>query len=212
MRRLEESAQGIKSVRLDDLFAQIQAGKVKELRIILKADVQGSREAITNTLSKLTTEVVKVSILHRATGGITESDVGLASASGAIIIGFNVRPDATAKRAADKSHVDIRFYVIIYKLSEDIESAIRGLLDPELQAMTDGYALVRSGCRLPKNEKAAGLMVNSGKISRNSQVRALRNGAVIYDGTVAALKRFKDDVREVAEGYECGISLRDFND
>jgi translation initiation factor IF-2 len=212
MRRLEESAQGIKSVSLDDLFAQIQAGKVKELRIILKADVQGSLEAITNTLGKLSTDDVKVSILHRATGGITESDVGLASASGAIIIGFNVRPDATAKRAADKSHVDIRFYDIIYKLSEDIEKAMRGLLDPEFQDVTDGYAEVRAVFRLPKNEQAAGLMVTEGKISRNSQVRALRNGAVIYDGTVASLKRFKDDVREVSEGYECGISLRDFND
>jgi translation initiation factor IF-2 len=211
LRRLEESAQGIKSVSLDDLFAQIQAGKVKELRIILKADVQGSLEAITNTLGKLSTEVVKVNVLHRATGGITESDVGLASASEAIIIGFNVRPDAAAKRAADKNQVDIRFYDIIYKLSEDIEKAMQGMLDPEFHDVTDGYAEVRAVFRLPKNEQAAGLMVTSGKITRNSQVRVLRNGAVIYDGTVSSLKRFKDDVREVAEGYECGISLRDFN-
>jgi translation initiation factor IF-2 len=211
LRRLEESAQGIKSVSLDDLFAQIQAGKVKELRIILKADVQGSLEAITNTLGKLSTEVVKVNVLHRATGGITESDVGLAAASEAIIIGFNVRPDAAAKRAADKNQVDIRFYDIIYKLSEDIEKAMQGMLDPEFHDVTDGYAEVRAVFRLPKNEQAAGLMVTSGKITRNSQVRVLRNGAVVYDGTVSSLKRFKDDVREVAEGYECGISLRDFN-
>ena len=212
LRRLEESAQGIKSVSLDDLFAQIQAGRIKELRIILKADVQGSLEAITNTLSKLTTDDVKVTVLHRATGGISESDIGLAAASGAIIIGFNVRPDASAKRAADKNHVDVRFYDIIYKLSEDIEKAMRGLLDPEFQDVTDGYATVRAVFRLPKNEQAAGLMVTDGKATRNSQVRVLRNGAVIYDGSVATLKRFKDDVREVATGYECGISLRDFND
>ena len=211
-RRMEEAAQGIKAVSLDDLFAQIQAGKVKELRIILKADVQGSLEAISQTLAKLTTDTVKVSVLHKATGGITESDVALASASGAIIIGFNVRPDATAKRAADKNRVDIRFYDIIYNLSEDIENAMKGMLEPTYHDVTDGYAEVRAVFRLPKNEQAAGLMVTEGKVLRNSRVRLLRNGAVIYDGTISALKRFKDDVREVAQGYECGISLENFND
>jgi translation initiation factor IF-2 len=211
-RRLEEAAQGIKSVSLDDLFAQIQAGKVKELRIILKADVQGSLEAISQTLAKLSTDIVKVNVLHKATGGITESDVALAYASDAIIIGFNVRPDAAAKRAADKNHVDIRFYDIIYKLSEDIENAMKGMLDPTFHDVTDGYAEVRAVFRLPKNEQAAGLMVTEGKVTRNSRVRLLRNGAVIYDGTISALKRFKDDVREVAQGYECGISLEGFND
>jgi translation initiation factor IF-2 len=212
MRRFEESAQGIKSISLDDLFAQIQAGKIKELRIILKADVQGSLEAITQTISKLSTDQVKVSVLHRATGGITESDVQLASASDAIIIGFNVRPDATAKRAADKNRVDIRFYDIIYKLSEDIENAMVGMLDPTYHDVTDGYAEVRAVFRLPKNEQAAGIMVTEGRVTRNSQVRMLRGGAVIYDGTISALKRFKDDVREVTQGYECGISLTNFND
>jgi translation initiation factor IF-2 len=212
MRRFEESAQGIKSVSLDDLFAQIQAGKVKELRIILKADVQGSLEAITQTIGKLSTEQVKVTVLHRATGGITESDVALASASDAIIIGFNVRPDATAKRAADKNRVDIRFYDIIYKLSEDIEKAMVGMLDPTYHDVTDGYAEVRAVFRLPKNEQAAGIMVTEGRVTRNSQVRMLRGGAVIYDGTISALKRFKDDAREVTQGYECGISLTNFND
>lgn len=211
-RRLEEAAQGIKSISLDDLFAQIQSGKVKELRLILKADVQGSLEAISQTLSKLSTDIVKVTILHKATGGITESDVALAYASDAIIIGFNVRPDAVAKRAADKNHIDIRFYDIIYKLSEDIEKAMKGMLDPTFHDVTDGYAEVRAVFRLPKNEQAAGLMVTEGKIVRSSRVRLLRNGAVIYDGTISALKRFKDDVREVAQGYECGISLEGFND
>jgi translation initiation factor IF-2 len=211
-RRLEEAAQGIKSVSLDDLFAQIQAGKVKELRIILKADVQGSLEAISQTLAKLSTDTVKVTVLHKATGGITESDVALAFASDAIIIGFNVRPDATAKRAADKNHIDIRFYDIIYKLSEDIEKAMKGMLEPTYHDVTDGYAEVRAVFRLPRNEQAAGLMVTEGKVLRSSRVRLLRNGAVIYDGTISALKRFKDDVREVAQGYECGISLEGFND
>ena len=211
-RRFEEGAQGIKAVSLDDLFAQIQAGKVKELRIILKADVQGSLEAIKHNLTKLPSEEVKVNILHTATGGITESDVALAYASDAIIIGFNVRPDAAAKRAADKNNIDIRFYDIIYKLSEDIEKAMVGMLDPTFHDVTDGYAEVRAVFRLPKNEQAAGLMVTEGKITRNSQVRMLRGGAVIYTGTISALKRFKDDVREVAQGYECGISLTNFND
>jgi translation initiation factor IF-2 len=212
IRRFEEAAQSIKSVNLDDLFAQIQAGKVKELRLILKADVQGSLEAITQTLQKLTNEDVKVSILHRGTGGITESDVALAVASSAIIVGFNVRPDAAAKRAADKNRIEIRFYDIIYKLSEDIELAMKGLLEPTFHDVTDGYAEVRAVFRLPKNEQAAGLIVTEGKATRNAQVRLLRNGAVIYDGTVSALKRFKDDVRDVAQGYECGISLTNFND
>lgn len=212
IRRFEEAAQSIKSVNLDDLFAQIQAGKVKELRLILKADVQGSLEAIAQTLQKLTTDDVKVSILHRGTGGITESDVALAVASSAIIVGFNVRPDAAAKRAADKNRIEIRFYDIIYKLSEDIELAMKGLLEPTFHDVTDGYAEVRQVFRLPKNEQAAGLIVTEGRAARNAQVRLLRNGAVIYDGTVSALKRFKDDVRDVAQGYECGISLTNFND
>jgi translation initiation factor IF-2 len=211
-RRFQESAEGIKTVNLDDLFAQIQAGRVKELRIVLKADVQGSLEAITQTLAKLPAEEVKVNVLHKATGGITESDVGLAYASGAIIIGFNVRPDAAAKRAADNSHVDIRFYDVIYELADDVQKAMKGMLDPKFQDVTDGYAEVRAVFRLPKNEQAAGLMVTEGKVTRNSKVRLLRGGAVIYDGTISSLKRFKEDVRDVAQGYECGIGLNNFND
>ncbi|MFL5732636.1 MAG: translation initiation factor IF-2 [Chloroflexia bacterium] len=211
-RRFEESAEGIKTVNLDDLFAQIQAGRVKELRIILKADVQGSLEAISQTLAKLPAEEVKVNVLHKATGGITESDVALAYASGAIILGFNVRPDAAAKRAADNSHVDIRFYDVIYELADDVQKAMKGMLDPKFQDVTDGYAEVRAVFRLPRNEQAAGLMVTEGRVTRNSKVRLLRGGAVIYDGTISSLKRFKEDVREVAQGYECGIGLNNFND
>jgi translation initiation factor IF-2 len=211
-RRFEEGAEGIKTVNLDDLFAQIQAGKVKELAIILKADVQGSLEAISQTLAKLPADEVKVNVIHKAIGGITESDVGLAFASGAIIIGFNVRPDPPARRAAENSKVDIRFYDIIYELADDVEKAMKGLLDPKFQDVTEGYAEVRAVFRLPKNEQAAGLMVTEGKATRNSRVRALRSGTVIFDGTISSLKRFKDDVREVASGYECGISLDNFND
>src|SRR5439155_21763177 len=202
----------IKTVNLDDLFAQIQAGKVKELRVVLKADVQGSLEAISQTLAKLPAEEVKVSVLHKATGGISESDVALAYASGAIIIGFNVRPDATAKRAADNSHVDIRFYDVIYELADDVQKAMKGMLDPKFQDVTEGYAEVRAVFRLLRNEQAAGLMITEGKASRNSRVRLLRSGTVIFDGTIASLKRLKDDVREVSQGYECGISLENFND
>lgn len=211
-RRFQEGAEGIKTVNLDDLFAQIQAGRVKELRIVLKADVQGSLEAINQTLAKLPAEEVKVNVLHKGTGGITESDVALAYASGAIIIGFNVRPDVAAKRAADSSHVDIRFYDVIYELADDVQKAMKGMLDPKFQDVTEGYAEVRAVFRLPKNEQAAGLMVTEGKITRNSHVRLLRGGAVMYDGTIASLKRFKEDVREVAQGYECGIGLNNFND
>lgn len=211
-RRFEEGAEGIKTVNLDDLFAQIKAGQVKELRIVLKADVQGSLEAITQTLGKLPADEVKVNVLHRATGGISESDVALAYASGAIIIGFNVRPDPTAKRAADNSHVDIRFYDVIYELADDVQKAMKGMLDPKFQDVTEGYAEVRAVFRLPKNEQAAGLIITEGKASRNSRVRLLRSGTVMFDGTIASLKRFKDDVRDVAQGYECGIGLTNFND
>jgi translation initiation factor IF-2 len=211
-RRFEEGAEGIKTVNLDDLFAQIKTGQVKELRIILKADVQGSLEAINQTLAKLPAEEVKVNVLHKATGGITASDVALAYASGAIIIGFNVRPDVAAKRAADDSHIDIRFYDVIYELADDVQNAMKGMLDPKFQDVTDGYAEVRAVFRLPKNEQAAGLMITEGKATRNSHVRLLRSGTVMFDGTIASLKRFKDDVREVAQGYECGISLDNFND
>src|SRR5438477_6949686 len=211
-RRFQEGAEGIKTVNLDDLFAQIQAGSIKELRIILKADVQGSLEAISQTLAKLASDEVKVNVIHKAIGGITESDVALAYASGAIIIGFNVRPDAAAKRAADTSHIDIRFYDVIYELADDVQNAMKGLLDPKFQDVTEGYAEVRAVFRLPRNEQAAGLMVTEGRLTRNSHVRLLRGGAVIYDGTISSLKRFKDDVREVAQGYECGIGLNNFND
>ncbi len=215
-RSLQRRAEAVQTVAkplgLEDLFSQIEAGKVKEVRIILKADVQGSIEAITQALTKLSNDKVNVRIIYKGTGAIGESDVNLATASGAIIIGFNVRPDPIARRAADTNHVDIRFYNIIYNLIDDIKAAMTGMLDPTYQDVIDGDGTVRSIFRLPKNEQVAGIIVNDGKLNRNITVRVLRSGTVVFDGGVASLRRFKDDVREVAAGYECGVALEGFND
>jgi len=212
--RRAEAFMETRVVKLDDAFAQLEEGETRELRVVLKADVQGSLEAIQGTLAKLNEESdsVGVSVVHAGTGAISESDVNLAVASNAIIVGFNVRPDAAAKRAADATGVDIRFYDIIYQLVDDIKAAMSGLLSPEIRQVTDGYAEVRQTFRLPSREVAAGLYVLDGKASRNSRVRVLRNGAVIYDGVVSSLKRFKDDVREVQAGYECGLVVEGLTD
>jgi translation initiation factor IF-2 len=200
---------------LVDLSKAIQEGGTAELRVIVKSDVSGSLGAITSMLNKLnddTPEGVRLSITLAATGGISESDVSLASATRSIIIGFNVRPDVAAKRAAEAQGVDIRFYNIIYKLSEDLEAAMKGMLAPVFEDVTDGYAEVRNTFKLPGGDVVAGLYVLDGKISRNSRARVLRSGAVLFEGGVKSLKRFKDDVREVAAGYECGCGLDGFND
>jgi translation initiation factor IF-2 len=210
--RLNTLMQQTRPLTLEDMFSHINAGKVKELRLILKADVRGSLEAIRQALLGLSTTDVQVKILHEGTGGIGEADVSLAQASGAIIIGFNVRPDVPGKRAADTAHVDVRFYNIIYNLVDDIKAAMAGMLDPTYRDVTEGFAAVREVFRLPRNEQAAGMMVTDGKITRTGTVRVLRNGAVVHEGTVKALKRFKDDVRDVASGYECGLTLDSFND
>ena len=201
-------------VKLDDIYTQIQEGGTKELPLVVKADVQGSLGALQGTLAKLNEDAnaVTVTIVHTGTGAINESDVNLAAASGAIIVGFNVRPDPAAKRAADMAHVDIRYYDVIYHLVDDIKAAMTGLLEPEKREVTDGYAEVRNTFRLPNRAVVAGLHVLDGKAVRNSRVRVLRNGAVQADTTVDSLKRFKDDVREVAAGYECGIILDNFNE
>jgi translation initiation factor IF-2 len=201
-------------VRLEDLGKQIQSGQTKELRIVIKADVQGSLGALQNAISRVTEEQQNVQLrtLLASTGAITESDVTFAATSGAIVIGFNVRPDAAAQRAASASGVDIRFYDVIYTLVDDIEAAMKGLLDPETREVTDGYAEVRQIFKLPNRIQAAGLYVIDGRALRNDRVRVLRSGTVVHDGTVASLKRFKDDTREVAAGYECGLSLDAFND
>ncbi|MDW8215055.1 MAG: translation initiation factor IF-2 [Roseiflexaceae bacterium] len=210
-RRLEAMATS-RGVSLDGLFSSIQQGKIKELNIILKADVQGSIGAIEHALNQLNTDEVKIRIIHRGTGTITESDVNLAIASHAIIIGFNARPDPAARRQAEQHGVDIRFYNIIYQLTDDIKKAMIGMLEPEYREVTEGFAEVRNIFRLPTREIVAGLYVTEGKITRQYNVRVLRNGVVIHDGKIASLKRFKDDVREVLAGYECGLIVEGFND
>jgi translation initiation factor IF-2 len=209
--RLEAMAT-TRGVSLDDLFSKIQQGQVKELNIILKADVQGSIGAIEHALGQLNSEEVQLKIIHKGTGTITESDVNLAIASRAIIIGFNARPDPSARRAAEQHGIDIRFYNIIYQLTDDIKKAMIGMLDPEWREVTEGFAEVRNTFRLPSREVVAGLYVTDGKITRNYSVRVLRGGVVIHDGRIGSLKRFKDDVREVQAGYECGLVVEGFHD
>jgi translation initiation factor IF-2 len=201
-----------RGVSLDDLFSKIQQGQVKELNIILKVDVQGSIGAIEHALGQLNSSEVQLKIIHKGTGTITESDVNLAIASRAIIIGFNARPDPSARRAAEQHGIDIRFYNIIYQLSDDIKKAMIGMLDPEWKEVHEGDATVLQTFNLPSREVVAGLQVTDGKITRNSTVRVLRSGVVIHDGRIASLKREKDDVREVASGYQCGLVVDNFRD
>lgn len=202
-------------VRLTELYDQVQEGKTEELRVILKADVQGSLGAIQGSLLKLNDDAeegVALSVALAATGMISESDISLAQTTGAIVIGFNVRPDAAAKRAADSVGVDVRYYTVIYELLDDVKKAMIGMLAPVFQDVTDGYAEVRETFKLPGNDVVAGMYVLDGKITRNSRARVLRSGVVVHEGTISSLKRFKDDVREVQQGYECGLGLDGFND
>ncbi len=197
---------------LDDLFSQIKAGNVKELPIIVKADVQGSVEAVKQSLVKLSNEEVVVKVIHGGVGTINESDVTLASASNAIIIGFNVRPDATAKSIADREKVDMRLYRVIYQAIEDVEAAMKGMLDPVYEEQVTGHAIVRQTFKASGVGTIAGSYVLDGKITRGSKARITREGEQIFEGTLASLKRFKDDVKEVNAGYECGLVFEGFND
>src|SRR5699024_7573987 len=199
-------------VSLDDLFEKIKQGEMKDLNVIIKADVQGSAEALAASLRKIEVESVNINIIHTGVGAINESDVILASASNAIIIGFNVRPDGNAQKAAQSEKVDMRLHRVIYKAIEEIEAAMKGLLDPEYEEQVIGQAEVRETFKVSKIGTIAGSYVTDGKITRNSSVRLIRNGVVLYEGDLLALKRFKDDVREVDQGYECGITIKDFND
>jgi translation initiation factor IF-2 len=201
-----------RGVKLEDIFSQIQAGEVATLNLVLKADVQGSLEAVTESLRRLERETVKLAFVHRAVGGITENDITLASTTNATIIGFNVRPDRKARDMADAEDVEIRTYEIIYKLLEDIERAMVGLLAPEYEEVVTGEAEVREVFRVPKIGAIAGCYVRSGQITRGTKVRFLREGVIIWKGAIQSLRRFKDDVREVREGFECGIGLSDFQD
>ncbi len=198
--------------RLEDLFEQISRGETATLNIVLKADVQGSLEAVTESLKRLERDDVKLSFVLRGVGGITENDVQLAAASNATIIGFNVRPDKRSRELAETSDVEIRTYEIIYKLLEDIEAAMLGLLTPVFEEVVTGEAEVREVFRVPRVGAVAGCYVRDGRITRGSKVRFLREGTVIWKGQINSLRRFKDDVREVAAGFECGIGLSDFQD
>ena len=207
-----ESHQASHRVSLEDLYSQIQEGKVKELSIIVKADVQGSVEAIRQSLEKLSTDDVKVRVIHGAVGAITETDITLAAASNALMIGFNVRPDSNAVSMAEKDGVDIKTYRIIYDAIEDVKSAMIGMLDPEYKEVINGKAEVRMTYKISNVGTIAGCYVTDGKIVRNSEVRVIRDGIVIFESVLASLKRFKDDAKEVNKGYECGLSVERFND
>lgn len=208
----DESFHSANRVSLEDLYSQIQEGTVKELGIIVKADVQGSVQAIKQSLEKLSTEDVKVRVIHGGVGAITETDVTLATASNALLIGFNVRPDSNATVIADKEGVEIKTYRIIYDAIEDVKSAMIGMLDPEYKEVVNGKAEVRMVYKISNIGTIAGCYVTDGKIIRNSEVRVIRDGIVIFESTLASLKRFKDDAKEVNTGYECGLSVEKFND
>jgi len=197
---------------LEQFFARMQDEEVKELKIIIKGDVQGSVEALRDSLNQIKSEDVNLNIIHTGVGAISENDVILASASKAIIIGFNVRPDSRAKRVADQEGVDIRTYRIIYQVIDDVKKALEGLLDPEIREKVLGRAEVRDTFRVPKAGTIAGLYVTDGKITRNSNIRVLRDGVVVHEGSIGSLKRFQDDVREVESNYECGLNVEGFQD
>jgi translation initiation factor IF-2 len=197
---------------LADLLTQARAQEMPTLNVIVKADVQGSLEAILDALDKIPQSEVRVQVIHRGVGGITENDVSLAAASGAVVIGFNVRPDPGARDLAEREGVDLRLYRVIYQVLDDIRQALTGLLAPEEQEAELGRAEVRALFRVPRIGVVAGCMVTHGTISRGALARLVRDGAIVYTGRIGSLRRFKDDVREVAEGFECGISLENYQD
>ena len=208
----EKSINATTKITLDNLFTQMEEGKLKTLNLIVKADVQGSVEAVKQSMEKLTNEEVRVKVIHAATGGVNESDVTLAKVSNAIIIAFNVRPNPTAKERAEKEEVEIKQYSVIYKAIEEVESAMKGLLDPKFQEKVIGNAEVRQTFKISNVGTIAGAYVLSGKMERNAGVRIIREDVVIHEGKLATLKRFKDDAKEVTKGFECGIQIEDFND
>ncbi|HOK28869.1 MAG TPA: hypothetical protein PLI21_07575, partial [Methanomassiliicoccaceae archaeon] len=200
-------------VTLEDLYSQVQQGKVKELNLIVKGDVHGTVEAIQGSLQAIEPgEGLRINIIHSAVGGITENDILLASTAKAIVVGFNVRPEPTAKALAKKYNVDIKLYTIIYDLIEDIKKALKGMLEPTYEEVFQGRAEVRNLFKVPKVGIIAGCMVTEGQISRGASARLLRDSKVVFEGRVDSLKRFKEDAREVQSGYECGIGLSGFND
>jgi len=208
----EEQFKSYQKVTLDNLFSQISEGEMKELPIIVKADVDGSVEAVRQSLEKLSNDEVKVRVIHGAVGAINESDVMLANASNAIIVGFNVRPEQTAKESAERDNVDIRLYRVIYDAINEVNDALKGMLAPKTREVDLGRAEVRQTYKISSVGTVAGCYVLSGKITRNALIRVVRDGIIIADDKLDSLKRFKDDVKEVAEGYECGMMLSKFSD
>jgi translation initiation factor IF-2 len=205
-------ANAMQKVTLDNLFARMQEGEMKELPLIVKADVQGSAEAVKASLEKISNEEVRVRVIHAGVGAINESDILLASTSGAIIVGFNVRPDSGAQASAHRTNVDMRFYRVIYDAIDEIEAAMKGMLAPTYEEVVIGHAEVRMTYKVSAVGTIAGCMVKDGKITRDAKVRVLRDNIVIHEGEVGSLQRFKDAVKEVTAGYECGMSILKFND
>ena len=208
----EEEFRQYQKVTLDNLFSSISQGDMKELNIIVKADVQGSVEALKQNIEKLSNEEVQVKVIHGGVGAVNESDVMLANASNAIIVGFNVRPDPVAAEIAERDGIDMRMYRVIYDCIEELEAAIKGMLAPKFKEVVLGRAEVRNVFKLSYAGMIAGSYVLDGRITRNSQIRVVRDGIVIFEDAISSLKRFKDDVKEVASGYECGVGLEKFND
>ncbi|HXD68676.1 MAG TPA: EF-Tu/IF-2/RF-3 family GTPase, partial [Gaiellales bacterium] len=201
-----------KAVSLEDLFSHMQEGAIKELALVIKADVQGSVEAAVDEISKIHHDEVVVQVIHSGVGGIVASDIMLAAASNAIVVGFNVRPNAEARALADREGVDIRTYRVIYQLTEDIQQALIGMLSPEKVEEVLGEVEVRQTFRASRVGTIAGCMVTQGSVQRGAQVRIVRDGTIVHDGRIGTLKRFQEDVREVAQGFECGLTIDGYND
>jgi translation initiation factor IF-2 len=210
--RREQDQKQVHHITLDEIAHQISMGGVKELPLIVKGDVDGSVEALSDSLMKLSNEEVIIRVIHKGVGGISESDVLLAAASNAIIIGFHVRPNVNARKLAESQNVDIRLYAVIYNAISEVKSALEGLLSPVLSEEVVATVEIRDTFKVPKLGTIAGCYVQDGKITRNSKVRLIRDGIVIHEGEIGSLKRFKDDVRDVDAGYECGLNLANFND
>jgi translation initiation factor IF-2 len=210
-RAKEEAQAKVQKVTLDNIFEKIKEGEMKELDVIIKADVQGSVEALSQSLMGIKSEEVRISIVHAAVGAITESDVMLAEASNALIIGFNVRPDANARKLAEQNKVDIRLYRVIYDAIDDVKDAMAGMLAPKIREVILGRGEIRQVIHTPKII-VAGVYVTEGKVTNNCQIRLIRDGIVVHEGKIGSLRRFKDDVKEVTEGFECGLSLEDYRD
>jgi translation initiation factor IF-2 len=208
----EQGLRTQKHITLDEIGRRIAIGDFKELNIIVKGDVDGSVEALSDSLLKLTNEEVAVNVIHKSVGQITESDVLLASASNAVIVGFQVRPSVSARKLAEAEQIDIRLYSIIYQAIEEIKSAIEGMLSPEIEEKIIANLEIREVFKITKVGTVAGCMVLDGKISRQSSIRIIRDGIVVYTGKLGSLKRFKDDVKEVSSGFECGLNIENFND